>query len=516
MKKKYTIYVVFNTLMAFLLLTGSSGCGGDQKTQEDPFSSSEYDPYGSGLAQRVEAYHNAALTDSAHHENSNVALYIDFSAGMHTAFSNPEIKSLLGDCFNAVLADKFEVYKLVSGEVTSLPVTNPTELGEKVNDAKEYLNKRAPIQIGVEKIVASNSDALLITDFEEFQSDKEVTSTAYLKISFSKWLAKGNSIHFYVADYTEGKVTKHIYFTIFSLGHPGPQSLITKLEPKLSILKSKFELSTQSFKLSTDYTGEKTGGIFYDANGTNESTRNVLDLKAGYVNGLKKGNNFEFYPLGVDWNTIAQLHESYKEQNQFSDFFRKLFLDLSNEESYVYGDFEVRVADVSEDFEQFSKCLEVKNHKPKLAKGNDGEAKFAEDETDPIALACYNPDGSLKEEWKFSPRDAVAQTEVFALNQTLFKNTKSSDQKKTELGVSFDPKFDVNNIQNPDGLLRVDVVLKSAQPNLANPILEQFKWVNVHGAPNTALRESIVNTLQDLKPDNKVIYSYYIKANNNH
>jgi len=510
MKKNYTNY----TLIVAFLIIGCYGCGGkDDQVKDDPFLSSQYGPYGPGLNSRIAAYHDAVAADTNTRKGGSVALYIDFSAGMHTAFANPEIKTLLGDCFNSILADQFEVYKLVSGQVTPLAVTNPTELGEKVNDPKEYLNTRAPIQMGVEKIVASNNDALLITDFEEFQNDKEVTNTAYLKISFSKWLAKGNTIHFFVANYAEGKVTKHIYFTIFSCGTPNAQSLLSKLEPKLSLLHTKFDLSIQSFKLSNDYTSERSGGIFYDPNGKSQVEKNVLDLKDGYVNGLKKGSSFEFYPLGVDWNTVAELHNSYKEQGQFSDFFRKLWIDLSNEDSYVYGDFEVKVYDVSEDFTQFSKCQEVKNHKPKISKGSDGEAKFADNETDPIATGCYNPDGSLKPEWKFIPGDPVVQTEVFTLNQALFHNTKSSDKKKTELGVSFDPKFDVKNIQNPDGLLRVDVVLKTAQPNLANPTLEQFKWTNVNGVPNTALRESIVNTLQDLKPEHKVIYSYYIKTN---
>lgn len=512
MKKKYTNYAVFNVLVIFMIIGGYGCKRGSDQVDKDLFLSSEYDPYGLGIDNRVEAYHNAIFANTNTAKSGNVALYIDFSAGMHTAFANPEIKNLTGDCFNAILGDKFDVYKLVSGEVTPLEVTNSTELGQKVNDPKEYLNKRAPIQKAVEKIVASNNDALLITDFEEFQNDKEVTSTAYLKISFSKWLAKGNSIHFFVANYAEGKVTKHIYFTVFSYGTPNVQSLLSKLEPKLALLNAKFDLSTKSFKLSTAYEGEKTGGIFYDPQGESEGKKNILDLKDGYVNGEKKGSNYEFYPLGVDWKTIAELHDSYKEQHQFNDFFRKLLIDLSNEDSYVYGDFEVKVYDVSEDFEQFYKCLEAKNHKPKLSKGNDGEAKFADNETDPIAIGCYNPDGSLKAEWEFSPKNPVAQTEVFTLNQQLFKNTKGDDKKNTELGVSFDPKFNVKNIQNPRGLLRVDVVLKSAQPNLSNPILDQFKWINASGVPNTALRASIVNTLQDFKPENQVIYSYYIKT----
>lgn len=507
MKKNYP---AFKLALTLIVVIGIYGCKSSSSTK-DPFS--EIDPYGPGLGDRIEIYHNAVLANMDSNKSSNSALYIDFSAGMHTAFSNPEIKTLLGDCFNAVLADKFQVYQLVSGAVTPLAVINSTELGQKVNDPKEYLNTRAPIQMGVEKIVSSNSDALLITDFEEFQNDKEVTNTAYLKIPFSKWLTKGNSIHFYVADYQEGKVTKHIYFTLFSHGTPNPQSLLTKLQSKLGLLKTKFELSTKAYKLSTDYATEKSGGIFSDPNGKSAVSKNILDLKNTYVNGIKKGSNFEFYPLGVDWKTIDELHKSYKEQSQFNDFFRRLFIDLSNDDSYIYGEFEVKVYDASAEFLQFAKSQEVKKHKPKLTKGSDGESKFADEETDPIAMECYNPDGSIKAEWIFKPQNPVQQTEVFTLNQNLFKNTRSTDKKKTEFGVSFDPQFKISNIQNPEGLLRVDIVVKTAQPNLSNPILDHFKWINIAGAPNTALRESIVNTLQELKPENKIVYSYYIKTN---
>ena len=506
MKKKHP---VFKVTAALIIMCTVYGCSSNP--HNDPFSG--IDPYGSGLGNRVESYHKAVFTPIDSNQGNIPALYIDFSAGMHTAFSNPEIKTLLGDCFNAVLADKFEVYQMVSGAVTPLEITNSTELGQKVNDPKEYLNTRAPIQMAVEKIVASNNEALLITDFEEFQNNQEITNTAYLKIPFSKWLAKGNAVNFYVANYSEGKVIKHIYFTLFSRGTGNPQNLLSKLESKLAMLNTKFVLSTQTYKLSTDYPTEKWGGIFTDPNGKSEAAKNIMDLKNGYINGLKKDEHFEFYPLGVDWATIDQLHTDYVQQNQFGDFFRKLFIDLGNEDSYLYGDFDVRVYDVSADFVQFFKCQEVKKHKPKLTKGNNGEAKFADDESDPIAKECYNMDGSLKAEWVFKPQEVVVQNEVFTLNQTLFKNTRGTDKKKTEFGVSFDQNFKGGNIQNPEGLLRVDIVIKTAQPNLSNPTLDYFKWTNANGVSNTALRESIVNTLQELKPENKVVYSYYIKTN---
>ena len=99
MKKKYTTYSVFSTLIALTLVFG---CDGGGTINDDPFSTSEYDSYGPGLGERVEAYHNAILGNVVDKDSGNVALYIDFSAGMHTAFTNADIKMLTADCFGAV------------------------------------------------------------------------------------------------------------------------------------------------------------------------------------------------------------------------------------------------------------------------------------------------------------------------------------------------------------------------------------------------------------------------------
>jgi hypothetical protein len=506
--------------LAFLRITGTFGllillaaCNNGKKTPSaDPFADVKFNPYDQELGKRIEAYHQTIAPNNANSKSGNPALYIDFSSGINKAFAEPGIKEMMNTCFNTVLAQKFDVYKLGSNQITLLNIANTTELGQQVSDPAQYGDIWAPIQSAVEKIVAGNNDALLITDFEEWQKNIEVTRTAFLKIPFSKWLEKGNTIHFFIADYKEGTVDKHLYFTVFNCGNPNESSMISKLESKLGPLTTRFDLSNKSYKLRTDYPGEKSGGVFYDPSGKNDNAKNVLDLKDSYVNGLKKGNHFEFYPLGVDWGNIAKLHASYASQHQFNDFFRKLYIDLSNEDSYSFGDFEVKVSDVSTDFENFAKTEEAKKHQPKLTKGTDGEAKFADQETDEIALACYDTDGKIKTQWIYKSAPAAPVNEVFTFNKSLFNNTKTSDTKNVELGVSFDPRFNLKNIQNPEGLLKVDLLLNTATPNLAGEKRSKFQWVNAKGTANTALYESVKNTLQELKPAHKIIYSYYIKT----
>jgi len=494
------------------LLLLFAGCNNEGKIEPSPFDDAKFNPYDQGLGKRIEAYNNTTTPNHANSKSGNPALYIDFSSGINKAFADPAIKGMMTNCFNTVLAEKFEVYKLGSNKITPLNILNTTELGQQVSNPAQYADIWAPIQLSVERIVDGNNDALLITDFEEWQKNIEVTNTAFLKIPFSKWLAKGNTIHFFIADYNEAGVQKHLYFTIFNCGNPNRSSMITKLEAQLAPLTTRFDLSNKSYKLRTGYAGEKSGGVFYDVSGKSDAAKNVLDLKESYVNGLKGGNPFEFYPLGLDWNTIDQLHATFAAQGQFTDFFRKLYIDLSNEDSFTFGDFDVKVADVTTDFENFAKCAEAKKHQPKLTKGSNGEAKFAENETDPIALSCYNIDGKLKDQWVYKSTAASTLNEIFVLNKALFANTKNTDNKNAEFGISFDPKFSVKNIQNPNGLVKTDIVLNTATPNLTNPKLSKFQWLNAKKVPNTALYESIKNTLQELTPANKVIYSYYIKT----
>jgi hypothetical protein len=500
--------------LSFCLLTLLNfwGC---ETGHSDPFSNMGFNAYDGNLSNRIAKYHDESLPNLANSKIGNPSLYIDFSSGIKTAFNDPSIDKLMSDCFNTLLTEKFDVYKLGSKQVTQLAISNTTQLGQKISNPDEYIDIWAPIQNAVEKIVESNNDALLITDFEEWQDNSEITSTAFLKIPFTKWLSKGNTVHFFIADYLEGNVSKHIFFTVFSCGNPNESSMISKLSSKLAALP-RYDLSNKTYKLNTQYPSEKAGGIFYDGSAESDKAKNVLDLKDNYFNGLKNGNSFEFYPFGLDWKTIDDTHTAYKNQNQFNDFFRNLYIDLSNENAYFYGDFDVKVYDITNDFENYAKCNEAKNHKPKLKKGSNGQDKFSDDEKDEIALSCYNVNGKIKDEWiyKYTTSKSTALPEVFSLNQELFKNTKNANKNKVELGVAFDTKFNIKNISNPDGLIRIDIVLNTAEPNLTNPTLEKFKWSNNKGIINVALYESIKTTLQEVsvKPSNRTIYSYYIKT----
>ena len=475
---------------------------------KDPFLQEGVDLYGKDLPATLNAYTNLVNGADKQQQKTPPAMYVDFSAGMYTAFGAPVIKALMTECFNTVLARQFTVYKLAQNAVTPLQVSSSTELGQLVNDPYQYRDVRAPIQAAVEQIVAAKNDALLITDFEEWQNNTEVTGTAYLKIAFSKWLSEGNSISFFIADYQEGKVAKHIYFTAFSYGRADGGSLISKLRPKLAALPAKFDLATDAYLLHTEYPGVKTGGIFRDLAGKTEKEQNILDLQPGYT----QGKAFEYYPLGVNWETIADTKREYALQGQFHDLFRKLYIDLSNTDSYTGISLEVKTDDVTADFERYAKSIEAEKHRPKMVKGADGENRISDKETDPLARYCYHTDGTLKPEFSYEREAPQVINDAFVLNQTLFDNTARTDKKKAEIGIAFSPQFGTDKIPNPAGLIRVSVNIRAATVNTANPTLEKLKWINKNGVLNIGLYESVKSTLEELNPKDKTIYTYYLKT----
>lgn len=488
---------------------------GQTGADADPFAEAGFKAYENGFEQHLEDYHLARSAENAHVPEGKASLYIDFSSGIYQALTAKDNLSLLTNVYNSLPTNALDIFKLSSDTIISM---ERADIDAEVTDPKKYNEIYAPITRAVAEIVSKKNDAILVTDFEEYKNKAEITNIAYLKDLFEDWLLKGNSIQFFISEYKENTTAKRLFFTVFSYGRISDESLLKRVEnsPLISGL-TRYDLSSRAFSFSQQYDTEKSGGIFYDPSGKSENEKNVLGFeKDTYLNGLKKSNaGFEFYSFGLDWKTISEQREAYK--GQFDYFFRKLFIDISNEDSYRIDALSVKVTDVTGDFEYFAKCQEATKHKPHTDKGSNGEDKFKEDEKDLIALNCYEPNGKIKDKWVYSPQPVTELPEIFAFNNTLFNNTTaSSGREKAELSVVFDPKFDLKNIPSTARLLRVDILVNKATASTANVKLKKFSWQSTSqkGAQNTALLASVTNTLVDprIKPDQHVIYSYYIKT----
>ena len=203
----------------------------------------------------------------------------------------------------------------------------------------------------------------------------------------------------------------------------------------------------------------------------------------------------EYYPLGVSWEDALKNSEEAKQAGfnpRYTELFRNLFFDFSNQDSYIIKKLAVKVTDVEEDFQQYALYQKVLADKEKSASYYDENGKI-------LAEFDYKENQSKPAEIK----------DLLILDQDLFAQSMAqSNGKKAEIGIIFSPQFKGNIIGGEQGdLLRIDVTIAESQPNLSARLDQLFSW----GANNN-LRDAIRNTLQELNPVGTVIYTYFAKA----
>jgi len=450
-----------------------------------------------------------------------IKVFIDFSDGMLFAYTdNTQNAQMLENITHKLTAPNIIWYGLGGGEIYPLDF-HSTQLYNKVTDTKSYSKEiMAPIEQTIKQITDANSEALFITDFEEYTPDKREQFENFAKDYFTNWLTKGNSIDFFITDYTEKtkdrrQVVKHLYFTVFSTAN---NKLLDDIQYALKDRGYNyryFSLTSNFYTLTNKYASEKKGGIYYDEKGNDIVC--VMDENR-FINGMKKSNQlYEYYPFQESWKNIVANSRALMEEGvpkPFTALFRNLFMDASNEDVYQLKKLEIKVSDVTADFVFYVKTQEALKHKPKLSKDAQGNSIFDPEENDPIALECYTPEGELLPEWVYAPKEIKKINELFALDEVIFQNSvKNTDKKEIEIAIKYDDNFDISTLKNFYGLLRADVVIADCEPSLSN-LENLFAWesVTTNGKKNTSLSEAIRNTLDRVNPNGKIIYTYFIQT----
>ena len=90
-----------------------------------------------------------------------------------------------------------------------------TQFYNKVIDRSNYVDIMAPIEQTLKAIVEGQDLAILVTDYEEYTSDRRIQKAAYAANYFNTWIDKGGNIVFYAFPYKEKNLSKHLYLTVF-------------------------------------------------------------------------------------------------------------------------------------------------------------------------------------------------------------------------------------------------------------------------------------------------------------
>lgn len=463
---------------------------------------------------------------AAPNEQDSIDAYFDFSDGMNWAYQNDTTKNILKDIVNKVInVNEAKIYSMADDKITLLS-EKTTTLFNIIMSTSSYSQQFAPIEKTLARIIESDKNALLVTDFEEYTTDGKIQTAAFASKYFEEWLNRGYDIKFYITDYTESTMHKHLYYILFNTSSHTLQNKVEDAIKSQPQNYREFTLSTNPWELTTNYKGAAYGGCYHDASlhdvvsGTDES-----GTTESYCNFNLEGNvatilqnalffkstdrlNAEYYPMGASWYDIVKNAESARQlsgNERFTDLLRGLFVDLSIQDSYIVSRLDVIATDVQQDMDNYINSLMPQIvGTPEMV--DDGEGGLVASPTNKQAL-YYDERGNVRPEFIYNPQTPAQIHDAFVLNQELFKNTMNADPSKIEIGIDLKPEFSGKiGGYNQGDIIRLDVVIAECEPNISE-LSSLFSW-----SGNSNLADAIKNTLQNLKPENRVIYSYFVKT----
>ena len=445
------------------------------------------------MPQQIKPYFDKDIT--LQNSTGDCSAYFDLSDGVVLAYKNQGAASFLNATVQRLTSsDSCHVYSLAEDKITPLELKQ-TGLYNKIMDAKSYVQQMAPIEKTLDKIVKEGKSSLLVTDFEEFTPDHQVQHQSFATRYFTNWLKQGNDITFFVFNFTgEKNIPYHLYFIVFDNKNHQFLNQIKETVTGVSGYQE-FHLSTDAYSVTTQYPSASQGGNYHDATTGEDLVTGVLEdgSKDAYTS-YGKNARLEYYPLGVSWEDAWKNSQEATQAGfnpRYTDLFRNLFFDFSNQDSYIIKQLDVKVSDVTEDFMRFYQCQKAMADKEKSSEYYDENGKL---------LADYD--------YKKAAVQSPEIKDLVCIDQNLFSQSMArSGGKKAEIGIVFSPHFKGKVIGGNTGdLYRIDVTIADSEPNISSRLDDLFSW----GANNN-LRDAIRNTLQNLNPKGTVIYTYFVK-----
>lgn len=441
--------------------------------------------------------------------------YFDFTGAM-TACDDSQTDAVFNGLCQKITgnADIFDIFKMGNSEITSIDGdVRPAQVFAQLRNANSQQEFYAPIESTLKKITDEGRSAILVTDFEEYTKQGQIYTQAYATPYFKKWLASGGDITFFVTDYMEGNLAKHLYYVVFDYNQHGLLRLVEDGLQGLPENYERFTLATNSYPLATSYFSASKGGTFHDASGDDIISQSVED---GSPDGFFMVDSLraESYVFGSNWEDIVEnasfqtVSNGIGKNEVFTHLFRNVYVDLTRSDSYKINSLEVRVTDIQEDFDKFWGYYQAINNKPKIAK-EAGET-YLDFEGHEEGEQYYDENGNLLQEWDYSKSkgNIFEIQDMLDFDNDLFLESYKQDPSHAELGIYFHKGFNGTILQQKDAsdLLRIDIVVAKAEICPLTQIEHLFYWPG-----NDCLSASIKSVLQDMKPIGKPIYSYFVR-----
>lgn len=443
------------------------------------------------------------------------AAYFDFS-GVYIAYNDPATNQTFNNLTQKVTgsAASFDIYSMANDSIQELSgVSSPAALFQKLHDTNQQGQLWAPIERTLKKIASEGRPALLVTDFEEYTKDGVIYRQAYATPYFRTWLQRGGDIQFYVTDYMEGSLPKHLYYVVFDYNHHPLGRLVADALKGAPVNYRTFMLSTNSYPMATAYPSSSQGGTYHDESGEDVVSMSVEDGKDGtffMIDSLRA----ESYSFDASWADIVANAKGQTLANgatvPFLHLFSNLYIDLSHADSYDIKALAVRVTDVQKDFDAFTAYSTAVNNPPKKVLDTDG--MYLDWEGHEAGEEYYDDNGNLKPEYDYPSHrpDIMEYKDMLVFDLELLNTSRAKDPSRCELAVNFDQRFNGTIVGQPEDaandLTRIDIVIADANICPQAKIDELFAWPG-----NGCLSFSIRNVLQEMMPVGMPIYSYFVR-----
>lgn len=449
------------------------------------------------------------------------SIYYDLSDGMKYAYQNNTLKHYLSDITNRINGS-WDVYGLVTGKVVSIQESG-NELYDKVNN-EPYTDIKAPIEESMKDIVRNQRPSLIVSDLEEYQTINGRTviqhRQAYAKNYFSQWLRMGGQVYFFVMDYKEPinrknaseMKDKHLFFVAFDNAEGDVRDFVEKAIAIRSKSYRTFNLSSNTYSISTEYAKATQGGNYHDSKGEDIVSAVNEDIKKGdcFINSSEF--NWEFYPCYVPWNDILKNAKDMQNPevakvDQYKHFLSKLFITFEDEDAFKIEDLDITVTNIQKDFDSYLNYMNATQCKPSV-NVIDGET-VVDFSACPDGKDFYDERGNLLSQYEYKKYNGKKVEDMFVISMN-----ETKEKGKYEICVDFSDKFTGENANVQEGdMLKLEISLGNANKGDIQNLKKNFIWQDVDDE-NDAIFTSILNTLDDpeINPKGKLVYTYYVRA----
>ena len=557
MKKKYSQLFKFSSSILVLAFICHS-CGPDI---ESPFSDFSLEEINNDDLSYIEDFHLVYFPSvNLGKPKNNPAIYVDFSDGI-TRYSlnnenNKEVfKTLFRTSANFPNTEYFELHSdSIIPYTGSSNISHFSESGHKDENGEFLMG--APIDKAINYIVERDNVGVLITDGELYdQETRTVSSEMWASKAFEKWMNKGNELVIVYTDFKEtndGKTyDKHMY-VMFFIPTSDDSENSTFLDSYLKDLKSnshRFKLlrfSTNTNGLdSTFYPNSETPGsskaIEYEALNVDVSGKKMF---LAPQNSAMEFVDFTGLDLSFDEESgliyfVRDLGDENTGKTKSYPLLEKLYFKFSSLENYKVKNLKIVIHDVFEDFKSFKVNKIAKKNLPVIEKSIDGKDSLNDDNylvfqgmptidnKEPYDTSKVTLDKiengflpMLKKEFEFQQSKFSTNSQgiqdFLMLDQSAGKISEINEDAYENI-IKFSNKLNESNSQLSSdryNLLRVDVVIDEVEIKKIDK--EALTWTRINdGKIDLALYNSLKNIMdkKNVKPQDRVIYSYYLKFN---